>query len=593
MTRHIPLLNTLRGYDRGLFRDDVIAGLTTAVMLIPQSMGYAMLAGLPPITGLYASLLPLVIYGFFGTSRQLAVGPVAMVSLLVAGGVGAIAEPGTASFVAYAIMLSLGVGVLQLAMGVGRLGFLVNFLSHPVISGFTSAAAIIIGFSQLQHLLGVAIPRSHHVHELLISAAKQAAEIHPITLGIGLAAVAALVLLKRRWPRFPRALAVVVVSTLAVWGFDLHAHGVAIVGSVPSGLPTPKLPAWDTSAMSRLFGIALTISLVGFMESIAVAKRYARENGYAVDANRELIGLGLANLGGALTQAYPVTGGFSRTAVNASAGARTGLAGILTAFVVGVTLLFFTPLFHFLPKAVLAAIIVTAVVGLVDVHEVTHLWRVKRSDLLSLAVTFASTLLLGIEQGILVGVGLSLALLVAKSTRPHAAVLGRLPGTEVWRNVDRFPEAETVDGVLVVRLDAQIYFGNVNFLEERLVELEEGRALHAVVLDASGVNQIDASGEAAVRELAERYHARSVRFGLASLKGPVRDVLGRSGLLAELVPQGSFLRVEDAVVGLTEGRAAHPAAGQYGTSEPDRQADGPHAPDVSGLGTISLGQSPG
>ncbi|HHH28318.1 MAG TPA: solute carrier 26 family protein, partial [Polyangiaceae bacterium] len=558
-----------RGYDRATFRSDLLAGLTTAVMLIPQAMGYAMLAGLPPIIGLYASLLPLVVYALFGTSRQLAVGPVAMVSLLVAAGVGAVAEPGSSSFVAYAIMLSLGVGIIQTGMGLLRLGFLVNFLSHPVISGFTSAAALIIGFSQLKHVLGVDIARSHHIHTILLSAIQRASEIHLVTLAIGLGALIALVALKRFAPMFPRALAVVVASTLLVWGLDLHESGVGIVGAVPEGLPSLALPAFDFTVMKELLPVALTISLVGFMESIAVAKRYARDNRYEVDANRELIGLGLANVAGAFSQAYPVTGGFSRTAVNAQAGAKTGVAAIITAVAVGVTLLLLTPLFYFLPKAVLAAIILAAVFGLIDVAEVAHLWKVKRSDLLALVVTFVATLSLGIEQGIAVGVAVSLLTLVLRTTRPHVAELGRLPGTGHYRNVDRFPEAEREPGVLALRLDAQIYFGNVNFLKERLDELEARRdePLKVVVIDASGVNQVDASAEVAFREILDGYRRRGIALRLANVKGPVRDVFARSGFTDEIGPEAFFMSVEDAIDAVTDPSASAAAPVSSGSRQ--------------------------
>ena len=567
LERFVPLVRTLRGYQPRDLRGDLVAGLTTAVMLIPQGMGYAMLAGLPPIYGLYSSLVPLVIYALFGTSRQLAVGPVAMVSLLVAAGVGAVAEPGTEAFIAYAVLLALMVGVIQLAMGIARLGFLVNFLSHPVISGFTSAAALIIGFSQLKHLLGFAIPRSHHVHSIVLAAFEHVAETHLITLGIGAAAIAALVLLKRWAPAFPRALLVVVASSLAVWGLGLQEAGVAIVGNVPAGLPAPSLPGIDLAVAGELFPIALAISLVGFMESIAVAKHYARENRYAVDANRELVGLGLANVLGSVFRAYPVTGGFSRTAVNAQSGARTGVAAIVTAIVIGLTLLFFTPLFYFLPKAVLAAIIMTAVFGLIDVKEARHLWRVKRTDLAMLVITFVATLGLGIEEGIVVGVGASLAVLVFRTTRPHVAVLGHLPHTRSWRNVKRFAEAETLPGVLAVRLDAQLYFGNINFLSETLERFEERATepLRAVVIDASGINQIDASAETALREILDGYRRRGIALYLAGVKGPVRDVLARSGFSDELGAEHVCLEVDEAMqraaaVPIVEPRESPPTA---------------------------------
>jgi SulP family sulfate permease len=565
LAKHLPLIETLKSYDKSRVRGDLVAGLTTAVMLIPQGMAYAMLAGLPPIYGLYASLIPLAVYAVFGTSRQLAVGPVAMVSLLVAAGVANLAPVGSDAFVAYALLLALMVGALQLSMGVLRLGFLVNFLSHPVISGFTSAAAIIIGFSQLKHLLGFGIPRSHHVHTILLAAWSGIGQTHVLTLIIGAAAVAALLALKKYAPRFPRALLVVVASTLAVWGFGLHGRGVAIVGDVPAGLPALSLPTVDVSAVVELAGVALAIGLVGFMESIAVAKKYARDEGYEVDANKELVGLGLANLLGSFAGSYPVTGGFSRTAVNAQAGAKTNVAGLITAAVVALALVLFTPLFYFLPKAVLAAIIMTAVFGLVDVAEVKHLWKVKRPDLALLALTFVATLTIGIEAGILTGVAASLAVMVFRTTRPHVAVLGRIPGTQEYRNVKRFPEAESTGSVLAVRLDAQVYFGNVNFLKETLEALEHDREpVHTVVLDCSGINQIDSSGETAFREVLDGYRSRDVTLRLAQVKGPVRDVLYRSGFVEELGADHLHLSVADAM------RAMEP-------SGPDRSRSGADA----------------
>jgi sulfate permease, SulP family len=553
LSRLFPPLQWARAYGRDDLRGDLQGGLTTAVMLIPQGMAYAMLAGLPPIVGLYASVVPLVVYALLGTSRQLAVGPVAMVSLLVASGVGGLVEAGTDMYLAYAVMLMVMVGGMQLLMGIGRLGFLVNFLSHPVLSGFTSAAALIIGLSQLKHLLGVDIPRSHHVHEIVLNAVEQAANVNGITVGIGVLSVVVLVALKRVSPRFPRALAVVVGSTLAVWGLGLHEQGVGIVGDVPAGLPDMAVPSLDLGAMRELLPTALTIALVGFMESIAVARAFARRHKVEVDANQELVGLGAANLVGSLFGGYPVTGGFSRTAVNDQAGARTPAAAIVTAVVIALTLLFLTPLFHFLPKAVLAAIIMTAVFGLIDIAEVRHLWQVDRADLVLLAITFVATLGFGIEQGIVAGVGASMLWFVVRSTRPHFAVLGRVGDAGVWRNVDREQDAVPVEGVLAVRMDAQFYYGNVSFLKDTLKRLEaeaqvrDGGPLRAVVVDATAMNQLDSSAAGALQELVEDYAARGVPFYLAGVKGPVMDTLRRAHLV-ELIGEDRLpLRVEHAV----------------------------------------------
>lgn len=549
LAKFVPAFGWLPAYDKANLRSDAVAGLTTAVMLVPQGMAYAMLAGLPPIIGLYASAFPLVVYSLFGTSRQLAVGPVAMVSLLVASGVATVAEPGSAEFVAMAVLLSLMVGVIQLGMGLARLGFLVNFLSHPVVSGFTSAAALIIGLSQLKHLLGFNIPRSHHVHEILIQAGTRIGETKPETFAIGAGAVVLLVVLKKVAPAFPRALAVVVLGSLAVLGLGLGDGAVAIVGEVPAGLPPFALPALEMDAVGKLLPTAFAISFVGFMESISVAAAFARRNRYEVDANKELVALGAANVVGGFFKAYPVTGGFSRTAVNAQAGAKTPLASLITSGVVIVALLFLTPLFYYLPKAVLAAIIMTAVFGLIDVAEVRHLWQVKRSDLALLGTTFFATLLLGIEEGILVGVGASLGLLVLRTTRPHVAVLGRRPNG-IYRNVDRFDDAEPHPGVLAVRLDAQFYFGNVNFLKETLRDLEHDSKqapIRAVVIDASGMNQIDSSAASALHEVFEDYQRRGIVFHVANLKGPVLDVLARAHFLEHIGTERIFDRIEEAV----------------------------------------------
>jgi SulP family sulfate permease len=547
LERYVPIVGTLRSYKRADLSGDLTAGLTTAIMLVPQAMAYAMLAGLPPIVGLYASTIPIILYAFFGTSRQLAVGPVAMVSLLVAGGVGvaAGADATPAQMVGLAVLLAGMVGVMQTAMGIFRLGFLVNFLSHPVVSGFTSAAALIIGFSQLKHLLGVDIPRSHHVHEILLGAVEKAGDINWITLAIGAAGVAVLLVGKKLMPRFPTALVVVGVSTVLVYALGLAGAGVSIVGEVPAGLPGVALPAFSLDAMQALWPTAVAISLVGFMESISVAKAFARKHRYELDANQELIGLGVANLGGALFGGYPVTGGFSRTAVNDQAGAKSGIAAIITAAFVIVTLLFLTPLFYYLPKAVLASIIMVAVFGLVDVKEVKHLWHVSKSDLALLALTFAATLTLGIEAGIGAGVGASLLWFVVRTTRPHYAVLGKVPGTTTYKNLERYDDAKPVDGVVVLRFDAQFYFGNVTFLKEKLgVHLNDD--VRAVILDATSVNQLDSSADAALHEIADDLEARGVELVLAGLKGPVLDVMKKSGL-DEKLDSRCYLTVHDAV----------------------------------------------
>ena len=546
--RVIPLVEQLADYGQAKLQGDLSAGLTVGVMLIPQGMAYALIAGLSPIYGLYASLVPLVVYALFGSSRQLAVGPVAMVSLLVAAAVAPMAEGQPEVYVGLALLLSLMVGVLQFGLGLARFGFLVNFLSHPVLSGFTSAAAFIIGLSQLKHLLGIELPRSNYIHEILWAAAGKIGATDPITLAVGLGSVALLVGLRWWNEAIPGALVAVAGTTLTVWALGLHEAGVAIVGSVPSGLPAPSTPPLDWGTIQQLAPSALAIGLVGFMESIAVAKVYASRHRYEVDANQELVGLGLANIAGAFFSAYPTTGGFSRTAVNDEAGAKTNLAGLVSAGVIALTLLFLTPLFYYLPKAVLAAIIMVAVFGLIEWREALHLWRVDRQDFALMMLTFVATLGLGIETGILTGVIVSLIVVIYQSSTPHTAIMGRLPGTETYRNLNRNPKALTKSEIVVVRMDANLYFATVEPFRDLMLTVDaEGEALRAIVVDMYPVNQIDSTGVDALAEVIETCRRQGIALYLAGVKGPVRDVLDRAGLSEDLGPERFFLEVHDAV----------------------------------------------
>lgn len=546
----IPALDWIRNYQRGDLRGDLIAGITVTMMLIPQAMSYAMLAGLPPYIGLYASVMPLLVYALFGTSRQLAVGPVAMVALLVSSGVGVLAPIGSDEYIAMAILLALMVGVIQFLMGAFRLGFVTNFMSHPVISGFTSAAALIIGFSQLKHIVGLPLPRTENIAETLWLTVTQVNAMDPVALTIGVGGIVLLLGLKRISSLLPGAMIAVVIATLVVWGFNLdETAGVSIVGQVPAGFPEFSIPTLSWTTIVSLLPIALTISIVGFMESIAVAKKIATEKRYEIDANKELVGLGLANIVGSMFKAMPVTGGFSRTAVNKNAGANTGLAAIITAVLIGVALVFLTPLFYYIPNAILASVIMVAVFGLIDLHEVKHLWKVKRDDLGLLIFTFAATLVLGVKYGIFLSVGLSMVWFVIKTTRPHYAVLGKLPKTDQYRNIKRHEQAETTPGVLTLRFDAQFYYGNVSFLKDTVKreEAHMGSPLQALVLDASAINQLDSSADTALHELLRDYRQRNVDLFFAHVKGPVMDVMKRSGFVQSLGEDHFFLTTDDAV----------------------------------------------
>ncbi len=528
----LPILSWGPAYQRRDVRSDLAAGVTVAAMLVPQAMAYALLAGLPPEIGLYAATVPVLVYAVFGTSRQLAVGPVAIVSLLTASALAPLVEEGTAGYLGAAALLALLVGAVHVVLGAGRLGFLVNFLSHSVLVGFTAAAALIIGFSQAKNLLGISIERKDHFHETVGEVLSNLGGVNWPTLAVGAAALVALFGLKRFVPRLPAALTVVVASILAVELFDLRGHGVAVVGDIPDTLPAFGLPDFDGSLVGSLLPAAAVITLVGFMESIAVAKVYARRHRYDVEPNRELFGLGAANVASGLFGGYPVTGGFSRTAVNDTAGARTPLASIITAVLVLVTIAFFTPLLSSLPAAALGAIIVVAVIGLVDVKEMRHIARVKRSDLIGLGVAFVATLTLGIEIGIAVAVVASMLVVFARMSTPHTAVLGRIAGTTSYRNLDRFPEAATIEGVRVVRIDAAVSFVNAQFVKQLLTNEAEQLDVEprVLVLDASGVNDLDATGADVMNELVTDLDARGVELHLADVKGPVRDVLRRAGI---------------------------------------------------------------
>ena len=536
LTNLFPILSWARNYERDDIRSDLSAGLTVGAMLVPQGMAYALLAGLPPEVGLYAATVPVIIYALFGTSRQLAVGPVAIVSLLTASALAPLVEEGTAGYLSAAALLALMVGVVHLVLGAGRLGFLVNFLSHSVLVGFTAAAAIIIGFSQAKHIFGIATERKEHFYETVLEVFANLSETNRATLILGLVALATLFVLKRIAPKIPAALVVVVGSILAVEVFNLEARGVKVVGGIPDTLPAFGLPDFDGSLMGSLIGTAFVITIVGFMESIAVAKVYARRHRYELAPNNELIGLGAANVAAGLFGGFPVTGGFSRTAVNDTAGARTPLASLITAAIVIGTIAFLTPLFASLPNAALGAIIVMAVIGLIDIDEMRHIAAVKKSDLIGLGVAFFATLILGIEIGILVAVVASMLVVFARMSMPHSAVLGHMAGTTSYRNIERFPEAQTCDGVRVVRIDAALSFVNAANVKKLLLThadeiTEQPRAL---VLDGSGINDLDATGAEMLGEVLTEVKDRGVAFHVSDVKGPVRDVLRRAGIWNEL-----------------------------------------------------------
>lgn len=528
--RILPVLDWLGAYKRADLRPDVAAGLTVAIMLVPQAMAYAMLAGLPPAVGLYASTLPLIAYALFGSSRHLAVGPVAMISLIVFSSCSRVAEPGSAQYISMALLLACLVGAMQLLAGIFRLGSFVNFISGAVISGFTSAAAIVICLSQLKHLLGIKIATTHSVLHLLLQAGRNLSQTNLISLTIGALTIGGLLIFRRKYPHFPAAFIFVIVGTLAVYLLGLQRLAVQTVGEVPQGLPSFSVPKIGLDPIRHLLPAAMAIFFVGYVESISVARYVAARQKYKIDPDQELKGLGLANLAGSFFSGYPVTGGFSRTAVNYQAGARTALASIVTAVAIIFTVLFLTPLFYYLPNAVLAAIIMVAVVGLIDVKEAIHFFKVKRIDGWVLAITFASTLILGIEQGILMGVASSLVVFIWHSAHPHTAELGYLENEKVFRNVKRFPKAKTFPNALILRVDASLYFANAKFLEDRIRQsMAEKPSLKWIIVDMSGVNDMDAVAVGTLEEMIKTYGEHGTNFAFSAMKGPVRDVVARAG----------------------------------------------------------------
>lgn len=540
----------VRGYRREYLGGDLVAGLTVGIMLIPQGMAYAMIAGLPPVFGLYASLVPQLIYAIFGTSRQLAVGPAAMDSLLVASGLGALSLSGLTDYIQMAVFLALIMGAFQFLLGLLRMGFLVNFLSRPVISGFTSAAALIIGLSQLRHLLGIEIERSNQIQHLLVNASRTLGDTHLITLGIGLGGIVLIRAIKSWNRKIPGSLIAVVAGILLVYVTGWQEQGVSIVGEVPGGLPTPSLPTTGWSRISELIPISITLALVAFMEAISVAKAVEeRHQGNEVRPNQELIALGLSNMVGSLFLSYPTTGGFARTAVNEQSGARTPLALVISATVIACTLLFLTPLFYYLPNAILASIIMVAVTGLIDLNYPVELFRHRKDEFVLLLFTFVLTLTLSIVDGILMGILASLLLLVYRTSQPHIAVLGRIKGTEYFRNVERFGEdAETHYGILAFRFDSQIYFGNKDYFKKevnRLIAIHPD-TIHTVILNAEAVNYIDSSGVFMLRQLIRELKERGILFLLANPIGPVRDILHRSKLIDDIGTANVFPNIREA-----------------------------------------------
>ena len=548
--RRLPVLDWGRRYNRATFGADLMAALIVTIMLVPQSLAYAMLAGLPPEAGIYASILPIVLYAVFGTSRVLAVGPVAVVSLMTAAAIGQVAEAGTAGYAMAALTLALLSGIMLFAMGLLRLGFLANFLSHPVIAGFITASGILIAAGQLRHVLGVQ-GGGDTLPEILHTLWTHLGDMNPITLAIGAGAVAflfwvrkgmkpallSLGLGKRTADILTKAGPVLAVAatTALVWGLGLADKGVRIVGEVPQGLPLFIVP--DLSLISALLLPAALISIIGFVESVSVAQTLAARKRQRIDPDQELLGLGAANIGAAFTGGLPVTGGFARSVVNADAGAETPAAGAFTAAGLAVAAVALTPLLFFLPQATLAATIIVAVLGLVDFATLRRTWAYSRRDFAAVAATILATLALGIETGVSVGVALSVLLHLLNTAQPHVAEVGLVPGTEHFRNIHRH-EVETHPHLLTLRIDESLYFANARFLETMILDrIAQSPDLREVILMCSAVNSIDYSALETLEALQSELSARGIRLHLSEVKGPVMDRLQKTHFLTHLSGQ--------------------------------------------------------
>lgn len=545
-SRWLPCLEWGRRYNRASASQDGLAAVIVTLMLIPQSLAYAMLAGLPPVTGLYASILPLLAYALFGSSRTLAVGPVAVVSLMTAAALAPLFPAGSADYIGAAMLLALLSGVLLALMAVLRLGFLANFLSHPVVSGFISASGILIAVGQCKHLLGISAS-GDNLLQLLPSLWQNLPHSHAPTLLIGLLSLGWLwwsrAQLKALLQRLGLSAQVagnlaksgpvlaIVAAIIVVTVLQLDQLGVKVMGAIPRGLPGLTLPTLDLDLALHLLPAALLISLVGFVESISVGQTLAAKRRQRIEPNSELLGLGAANLGAAFSGGFPITGGFARSVVNHDAGAQTPMAGVFTAAGIALSVLLLTPLLHNLPLAVLAATIIVAVLSLVDLGSLRRTWRYSWQDGAAQLATLLGVLLIGVEAGILTGVALSLLLFLWRTSRPHMAVVGQVPGSEHFRNVERYSVLES-PSVLALRVDESLYFPNARYLEDRIGELIVSHPqVRHLVLMCSGVNLIDASALDSLEAIAERLQTAGIQLHLSEVKGPVMDQLRRSDFL--------------------------------------------------------------
>lgn len=538
-------------YGRAQLRYDLLAGVTVGILLIPQAMAYALLAGVPPVYGIYASLLPMALYALLGSTPHVSVGPTALASILALAMLGQFYEPGTDAYISAILLLAGMTGVVQLLFGFFRLGVLVSFLSRPVVSGFVSAAAVLIVFSQLKSLLGVEMPRSSFLHEALQELWLNLRTWHWPTTLVSLGSIGFLLGMKRWAPRWPATLILLLFTVLLSAWWKLDQKGLEVVGELPNGLPSFYWPEIENlDAIIQLLPAALVLALISFVETLSIGKTIAeRHDYYRISPNRELIALGAGKLLGAFFQGIPTSASFSRSAVGEQNGAKTFLHGLFAVFLVGLAALFIMDWFYYLPLAALAAIIVVSVGGLFDWREMVRLWQLDKKDWASLIVTFLVTLFGGLQFGIAAGVLLSLGFFILKSVRPHLAELGRLPGTNAFRNLNRFAKAQSEADVLIVRFDGELYFGNADFFRDQLLDLvqKKGPELRLVIIDAHTISDLDTSGAYVLEKLVDYLHTRRINLVLTGTIGPVRDRLFKLGIMDLLGVEQQFLSIQDAL----------------------------------------------
>jgi len=532
----LTIVRWFPNYRAGDLKSDLASGITVGVMLIPQGMAYAVLAGLPAIYGLYASLVPLMIYPLFGTSRHLSIGVVAIDMLIIMAGVSLVAEPGTPTYISLVIILCIFVGLTQIAMSIARLGFIVNLLSKPVILGFTAAAPIIISFSQIANLTGIELAQTQHIYLILEELSTDWQDLHYLTMVIGASGIFLLVFMRKVVPDAPEALTLVIFSSILVWGADLDRYGVEVVGNIESGLPGISLPNVTFADLRRLVPTIMTLALVQFMNVVTLGRAFASKHSYTISPNRELFAIGTANLFGGIFQSIPVSGSFSRTAVNEQAGAKTPLTNFFAAILIALTLLFLTPLFYYVPMPALSAIIIVASLSLINLGELRYMFRTKQRDGYIALFTFITILIIGIQEGILLGITASLVGVLYRASRPNVAELGHIEGSHFFRDVTRYPEATKIRGVLVLRVDASFSFNNAEYFKEYILSKseEENRNIEAVIIEGRSINDLDTTAIEALQIVLDSLKELGIDLHFAGLKGPIRDIMLRSGLARKL-----------------------------------------------------------